>query len=133
VAAYAPSASKWALGSHLGIATGTPYTGWAGVMTRYRYDPIRNVWEPLVGGGDNETVRGPRNGERFPFYWRLDLSAERRYEVGGATLKPYLNIVNVFNRKNVFLYTYDSSFDPPRIKGASQFPLLPSLGIRMEW
>ena len=133
VTAYAPSKSRWALGSHLGLATGTPYTGWAGVMNRYRYDPIRNVWEPTFGGDENDTVRGQRNGDRFPFYWRLDLSAERRYEVGGATIKPYLNIVNVFNRKNVFLYTFDGNADPPVIKGASQFPLLPSLGIRMEW
>jgi hypothetical protein len=63
----------------------------------------------------------------------MDVSAERRFEVGGATIKPYLNIVNVFNRKNVFLYTLDADQNPPLIKAASQFPLLPSLGIRMEW
>jgi len=132
VATYAPIRSRWALGSHLGVATGTPYTGWAGLMNRYRYDPIRNVWGPPSSDG-TEDVRGPRNGERFPFYWRLDLSAERRFHVGGATVKPYLNIVNAFNRKNVFLYTIDTATDPPLIKGASQLPFLPSLGVRMEW
>jgi hypothetical protein len=132
VAAYAPAKSRWALGSHLGIATGTPYTGWAGLMNRYRYDPIRNVWGGPASDGE-EDVRGPRNGQRFPFYWRLDLSAERRFGVGGVNVKPYLNIVNVFNRKNVFLYTIDTNTDPPLIKGASQLPFLPSLGLRMEW
>jgi TonB-dependent receptor-like protein/carboxypeptidase family protein len=132
VTAYAPARSRWALGSHLGVATGTPYTGWAGLMNRYRYDPIRNVWGG-PGSDDVETVRGPRNGERFPFYWRLDLSAERRFEIGGALVKPYINIVNVFNRKNVFLYTLDTGTVPPVIKGASQFPLLPSIGLRVEW
>jgi hypothetical protein len=132
VATYAPAKSRWALGSHLGVATGTPYTGWAGLMNRYRYDPIRNIWAGPSSDGAEE-VRGPRNGERFPFYWRLDLSAERRFYVGGATVKPYLNIVNVFNRKNVFLYTIDANTDPPLIKGASQLPFLPSLGLRMEW
>ena len=132
VAGYAPEKSRWALGSHLGLATGTPYTGWAGVMNRYRYDPIRNVWGGPQSDGD-ETVRGPRNGERFPFYWRLDLSAERTYEVGGVSLKPYVNIVNVFNRKNVFLYTLDAAYDPPLVKGASQFPFIPSFGLRMDW
>jgi hypothetical protein len=130
VTAYAPPESRWALGSHLGLATGTPYTGWGGVMNRYRYDPIRNVWPQSDG---NETVRGARNAERFPFYWRLDLSAERRFDIGGATLRPYLNVVNVFNRKNVFLYTLDTSYNPPRVKGGSQFPLLPSFGMRVEW
>ena len=132
VATYAPLASRWALGSHLGVASGTPYTGWAGVMNRYRYDPIRNIWGGPRSDGE-ETVRGGRNDERFPLYWRLDLSAERRFEVGGATLKPYLNIVNVFNRKNVFLYTLDADTDPATVKGGSQFPLLPSFGLRLEW
>jgi hypothetical protein len=132
VAGWARPESRWALGTHLGVATGTPYTGWAGVMNRYRYDPIRNAWGGPRSDGE-ETVRGVRNGERFPFYWRLDLSAERRFDIGGATLRPYLNIVNAFNRKNVFLYTLDVDVDPPLVKGASQFPLLPSFGMRVEW
>ena len=132
VATYAPARSRVALGGHLGIATGTPYTGWAGVMNRWRYDPVRGVWSG-PGSDGTEDVRGPRNSERFPFYWRLDLSAERRFEVGGTSIKPYLNLVNVFNRKNVFLYTLDSKVDPPVVKGASQLPFLPSFGLRMEW
>ena len=32
------------------------------------------------------------------------------------TLEPYLNIVNVFNCKKVFLYTIDSNTDPPLVK-----------------
>jgi hypothetical protein len=132
VATYAPDRSRWALGGHLGLASGTPYTGWAGLMNRYRYDPVRNVWGPPGSDGD-EDVRGPRNGERFPFYWRLDLSAERRFEIGAMTVKPYLNLLNVFNRKNVFLYTIDTNTNPPQVKGASQLPFLPSLGLRIEW
>jgi hypothetical protein len=132
VATYAPGGSRWALGSHVGVATGTPYTGWAGVMNRWRYDPVRGAWSG-PGSDGTEDVRGPRNAERFPFYWRLDLSAERRFEIGGTSIKPYLNLVNVFNRKNVFLYTLDSKVDPPVIKGASQLPFLPSVGLRMEW
>ncbi len=132
VATYAPDGSRWALGSHLGLATGTPYTGWAGLMNRYRYDPIRNVWGGPGSDGE-EDVRGPRNGERFPFYWRMDLSAERRFDIGAMTVKPYLNLVNVFNRKNVFLYTIETNTDPPLVQGASQLPFLPSFGLRIEW
>ena len=132
VATYSPDRSRWALGGHLGLASGTPYTGWAGVMYRYRYDPIRNLWGGPGSDGE-EDVRGPRNGERFPFYWRLDLSAERRFDIGAMTVKPYLNLVNVFNRKNVFLYTIDTNTDPPVVRGASQLPFLPSFGFRMEW
>jgi hypothetical protein len=132
VATYAPVRSHVALGAHLGVASGTPYTGWAGLMNRYRYDPVRNVWGGPGSDGE-EDVRGPRNGERFPLYWRMDLSAERRFDLGAMTVKPYLNLINIFNRKNVFLYTIDTNTDPPLIKGASQLPFLPSFGLRMEW
>lgn len=132
VLGYAPAGHRWALGTHFGVASGTPYTGWAGVMNRWRYDPIRNTWGGPGSAGD-EIVRGPRNAERFPLYWRLDLSAERRFAVGGATLKPYFNLVNVLNRKNVFLYTLEADEDPPRVRGVSQFPFLPSFGLRVDW
>ena len=132
VAGYARPEGRWALGGHLGVASGTPYTGWAGVMNRYRYDPLRNVWSGPRSAGDEE-VRGQRNGERFPMYWRLDLSVERRFELGSATLRPYFNLINVFNRKNTFLYSLDASQDPPVIEGVSQLPFLPSFGLRMEW
>ncbi|HEX6051775.1 MAG TPA: TonB-dependent receptor [Gemmatimonadaceae bacterium] len=131
VLGYGRPQKPWSLGAHLGVASGTPYTGWSGVMNRYRYDPIRNVWDEFRSG--DEIVRGERNAERFPFYWRLDLSGEGRFAVGGAILRPYVNIVNVFNRKNVFLYTFDGDEDPPVIEGVSQFPLLPSVGLRIEW
>ena len=123
--------SRWAFGTHLGVATGTPYTGWAGVMDRLQYDPLTGGW--IGVRQNNEVVRGPRNGERYPLYWRLDLSAERRFEVGGASVRPYFNIVNVFNRKNILLYTLDPDEDPPEITGFSQFPLLPSFGLRVEF
>jgi len=132
VAGYARPEGRWALGGHLGVASGTPYTGWAGVMNRYRYDPVRNVWGGPRSAGDEE-VRGERNGERFPIYWRLDLSVERRFDLGGATLRPYFNFINVFNRKNTFLYTLDATENPPVIEGVSQLPFIPSFGLRMEW
>ena len=132
VTGYARPEGRWALGGHLGVASGTPYTGWSGVMNRYRYDPLRNVWSGPRSAGDEE-VRGERNGERFPLYWRVDFSVERRFDLGGATLRPYFNFINVFNRKNTFLYTLDASENPPVIEGVSQLPFIPSFGLRMEW
>ena len=132
VTGYARPEGRWALGGHLGVASGTPYTGWSGVMNRYRYDPLRNVWSGPRSAGDEE-VRGERNGERFPMYWRLDFSVERRFDLGGATLRPYFNFINVFNRKNTFLYALDASENPPVIEGVSQLPFIPAFGRRMEW
>ena len=53
--------------------------------------------------------------------------------MGGATLRPYFNLINVFNRKNVFLYWLDSDEGELRVQGLSQLPLIPTFGLRMEW
>jgi hypothetical protein len=127
------SAGAYTLGGHLAVATGTPYTGWSGVMTRWRYDPATRRWTPEPDAGDANVVRGPRNAERYPPYVRLDVGIERRFSVGSATIHGYLNVINVFNRRSVLAYTLDPARDPPTLGGVSQFPLLPSAGMRVRF
>jgi hypothetical protein len=33
----------------------------------------------------------------------------------------------------VFLYTLDETQNPPLLEGASQFPFIPSFGVRIDW
>jgi hypothetical protein len=44
-------------------------------------------------------------------------------------LVPYLSLVNAYNAKNVFIYTFDYTRNPPTREASSQFPILPSLGL----
>jgi hypothetical protein len=46
---------------------------------------------------------------------------------------PYLSVVNVYNAKNVFIYTFDYVNNPPTRKASSQFPLLPSVGMTVSF
>jgi hypothetical protein len=78
-------------------------------------------------------VGGTRNASRYPSFQRLDLMLSRRFNVRGAAWTPYLQIVNAYNRRNVFIYTFDYTANPPEREATSQFPFLPSLGLTVEF
>ena len=123
--------ARYRLGAHFGLATGTPYTPITGEIVRRVYDPSRDRW----GTGDPrlrlEPLGGERNSRRFPVNHRLDLDASREFLYRGATIAPYLSLVNAYGAKNVFVYLYDYSTDRPNRRAISQFPVLPSLGVRV--
>ena len=125
--------SKYRLGARVGYATGTPYTPIVGEIARRTYDPSTDHW----GTGDPqrllESLGGARNGARFPPTRRLDLDASREFTIRGATIAPYVSVLNTFNAKNVFVYLYRYSTDPPTRRAISQFPVLPSFGVRIAF
>jgi len=125
--------SKYRLGAHFGFATGTPYTPSVGQIVRRVYDPARDSW----GTGDPrlllEQLGAAHNSARFPPTHRLDLDVSRELLYHGATLTPYLSLVNAYNAPNVFVYRYDYSTDRPTRRAISQFPILPSAGVRIAF
>ena len=127
------SLAKYRLGARFGFATGTPYTAIVGEVARRVYDPSRDRWgtgEPRVFV---EALGGRRNGARFPPTHRLDVDASRAFTFRGATVAPYLSVVNAYNARNVFVYLYEYSTDRPYRRAISQFPILPSAGVRVEF
>ena len=125
--------AKYRLGARFGYATGTPYTPIVGEVARRVYDPARDRW----GTGDPqillESLGGLRNSARFPPTHRLDLDASRDFHYRGATVAPYVSVVNAYNAKNVFVYLYQYSTDLPTRRAISQFPVLPSVGVRVAF
>ncbi|MEO7963507.1 MAG: TonB-dependent receptor [Gemmatimonadaceae bacterium] len=86
---YAPS-QHWTLGMHAALATGTPYTGWAGRMSRWHYDPLVHRWTAVPGTNDVDIVHGTRNGERLPVCIRDSTSAQSvvSRQRGGHSPRP---------------------------------------------
>jgi hypothetical protein len=125
--------AKYRLGARFGYATGTPYTPIVGEIARRVYDPSQDRW----GTGDPrifiESLGGARGGARFPATQRLDLDVSREYQLRGATVAPYVSVVNAYNAKNVFIYLYRYSTDSPTRRAISQFPIFPSLGVRIAF
>lgn len=126
---------RYTFGARLGLASGTPYTGWGGTYARWTYDPIARRWRNPGFASDarNEQVRTARNGERYPAYERLDLSAHRAFRFRGNEADAFLNLVNVFDTQNVLAYTIDNEASPPVLRGLSQLPFLPSVGVRLTF
>ncbi|MCP3997466.1 MAG: TonB-dependent receptor [bacterium] len=56
-------------------------------------------------------VLGPFNSERLPDYHRLDLRASREWQTRRGMLKFFIEIQNVYNRKNVAGFDPDFEFE----------------------
>ena len=125
--------ARYRVGARFGYATGTPYTPIVGEITRRAYDPTNDTW----GTGNPplylEPLGGVKNSARFPATQRLDLDVSRELSYRGATIAPYLSVVNAYNARNVFVYLYDYSNDHPTRRGYTQFPILPSVGVRIAF
>lgn len=125
--------ARYRLGARFGYATGTPYTPMIGEITRRVYDPANDTW----GTGNPpiyiEPLGGAKYSARYPATQRLDLDVSREMLVRGATVAPYLSIVNAYNARNVFVYIYDYSTDRPTRRGYTQLPILPSVGVRVAF
>jgi hypothetical protein len=131
--------ATWRLGTRtaasgrFGFGTGTPFTDIEGQMIRRVYDPTTRSWVNTTQGQRVEYVGGRRNSARYPVFHRLDLSLTQRYQRGGTIISPYLQLVNAYNQRNVFIYTFDYTGNPPSREATSQFPFLPSIGVTVEF
>ncbi|MGI9628649.1 MAG: TonB-dependent receptor [Longimicrobiales bacterium] len=118
---------RWNLG------TGLPYTLPLGGFTFYRRRVIEDVGlEPDDDFGDGVAL-GPRNGARYPVRHRLDMSFRKPMTKGWGTLTPYLNVINVYNQKNVLFYFFEYDRSPPTRSGISMIPLLPTIGVEITF
>jgi hypothetical protein len=124
---------RYTFGARLGVASGTPYSDIVGQVIRRVYDPATHDYG---GGGfadQREPLGGAHNASRYPLFQRLDLSVSRAGRWRGMQVVPYLSVVNAYNARNVFIYTFDYTHNPPSREASSQFPILPSLGLTVAF
>ncbi|MBX3271487.1 MAG: TonB-dependent receptor [Sandaracinaceae bacterium] len=108
----------WEAGAAFRLISGNPYTAVVGSI----YD---------VGADRYRPIYGPINGERNPFFTRLDLRIEKMFVIENVfRLAIYLDVQNVYNAENREAITY--SYDYRSSADVLGLPILPSLGIRGE-
>lgn len=120
-------------GMRWNLGTGLPYTR---PLASFAYFSPQNVSGGRLTWQEDEPnamLLGPRNGTRYPAYHRLDLSVRRTFTFGWGTLTPHLDVLNVYNRKNVLFYFYDYGADPATRSGLSMFPILPTVGLEVSF
>ena len=136
-----PAPWGWEGGLRWNLGTGTPYTRAIG---SYRYYDATYVDErglEWAGAGDSDPgnddnyglVLEDRNSSRYPTYHRLDASFRRTFDKGWGSLTPYINLVNIYNRKNVLFYFFEYDQDPALRSGVSMFPVLPTFGLEVRF
>jgi len=124
-----PGPLRSAMSVRWGYGSGLPYTGIVGQWPHREYNAELNIFERPRVEGISTTI----NGERYPHYSRLDVGFHWEFGLLGGSLQPYVNIVNVLNRKNVFAYIFDYDDVPPTRSGWSQLPILPTVGVEFSW
>ncbi|MBI4500896.1 MAG: TonB-dependent receptor [Gemmatimonadetes bacterium] len=120
---HSEMALRWGLGSPL------PYTPFIGEWRHTEYSPTRGRFvQP-----ENEPLGGALNSARYPAYSRGDLGLRWRGHLWSVQWEPYLQVVNVYNRRNVFAHFYDFGSAPPRRTTLFQLPFLLSFGAEFSW
>ena len=110
---------RWQFGS------GLPFTQINGFYNRYFVlDPDDEDF--FTQEGQLSVSRAERYAERLPPYHRLDVSAERVFDLSYAVLTLQAGVINAYDRANIFDY---NAFENRRI---NQLPLIPSVGLRVE-
>ncbi|MEP6622701.1 MAG: TonB-dependent receptor plug domain-containing protein [bacterium] len=122
--------NAYTLGAHINVASGFPSTRVLGSFSRDRYDPTTHKWvlDPL----DIQNITGAAYADRLPFYERVDVSLTHTGRAFGATVAPYLSIVNLFNSSNpaAWLYTFDGKATRASFPN---IPFAPTLGVHIAF
>jgi outer membrane receptor protein involved in Fe transport len=119
VGSFAPS-DRWRIGAKFLYATGSPYT-------------------PIVGSeevnGEWYGIRGETHSARYPDYHMLDIRIDRTFRFGGWELLAYLDLWNVYGRRNVTVYDYSVGDDGTVTRTAADEALgmLPILGLEAHF
>ena len=98
-----------------------------------RAEQGRLFWEIDLGGVSN------LNTARLPAFARVDLRASWKPRGAAGRWQLYLDVINLFNRKNAGLLdpqlAYDPGADRPRVtyERDAGIPFLPSLGVRFRF
>jgi hypothetical protein len=125
IIAFLPGPIGADLGVRFGLGSPLPYTGFIGEWDHRYYDAVNHRF----GDYEPEPIAASINAERYPTYTRLDVSLRWQFEKWGGQWEPFVQIANVYNRLNPFVYVYDYGVSPATRTGVSQIPLLPTFGV----
>ncbi len=107
--------TKWEVSGKFRIATGLPTT-------------------PFITSGPDTGQRDwtqYNQGERFPTFNALDLRVDRRFSFSGWQLELYLDVQNVYGRKNISAVRWDPRTNEPEFNEA--LGVLPTIGINVDF
>jgi len=111
---------RWELGSGFPFTQTIGYYDRLGLQDLFRGSSLGETGRPYA-------VLGPKNDARLPTYHRLDASASYRFTLRPITGTLGLQIVNVYNHKNVFY------FDRKTGQQIDMLPFFPTATLNIEY
>jgi outer membrane receptor for ferrienterochelin and colicin len=102
---------EWEISAKIRLSGGRPYT------------PINNT--------DGTIDYTKYNSLTLPVYHRLDVRAEKRWNFTKWTLTTYIDIQNIYNKKNIYQYRWDK-FKKEIVKDEN-LGILPTIGVSAEF
>lgn len=109
--------SGWEIGGRFRYVTGTPYTPYAGGIAD-------------LDAGGYAAIPGAPWSARTEAFHQLDLRVEKNWRVGGGSVAAYLDLQNVYNRKNPEGRAYNYNY--AKSQPLAGLPILPIIGLRGE-
>ena len=106
-------------------STGQAYTTPVG---RYEIQGL-----PFEDGDLNGLFSNALNGARLPPYHRMDVGFTRRGSLFGVASELQLQLVNVYNRRNLWFVTYDFDANPVETTEVKQLPVLPNVSLTLDF
>jgi TonB family protein len=108
----------WSIGGRFRLTSGNPYT-------------------PVYNAIDDESVNGtiplygPRNSARQAAFHQFDLRIDKVWTWRFVALNFYTEFLNLYNRRNPEgrIYSYDYTIN----RVLAGLPILPSIGLKLEW
>ncbi len=125
---FAWNGEAWNFSAAASVHTGWPKTGLD--LVAAGIDPNG---EPIY-----VAIPGPRNAARHPTFASVDLRLSRRFDVRRGSLLAFVEVSNVFNRRNVCCLDWDLADDAagnPTLEHSLDYwmPLLPAIGVLWEF
>lgn len=126
---YIPLLKNGTLNLRWYFATGLPYTE---DVARYRNFRVDSHGQQYFY--EWRTVKSARGAYRLPLSHRLDLHLEKDMRLFGLNGSWYIDVMNLYNHKDIIFYTWKFDDDPPEKIGYILLPIpIPSIGFTLRF
>ncbi len=117
--------NSWNFSAVWSISSGLPFTQLISYYDKYK---IENPFEVTPNSSNYlpYLILADKNLGRLPAYHRLDLGLSRKLIIGPSVLSISLNVINAYNRENIFYYERESG------KRVNMLPFLFTATVKVE-
>ncbi|MCX6154783.1 MAG: TonB-dependent receptor [Candidatus Kapabacteria bacterium] len=115
---------RWEVGGQFTFQTGQSYTAATSVTEIHQYGSERQI---LM------IVPSQTNGLRLPPSHQLNLNANYSFLIWGQKAKLYMDIFNVYSRRDIWFRFYNTRVTPITVEDVKLLPILPSVSIEVKF